>query len=323
MLNHMVTNKISADSTCIVCNQPLVYGEGLPGEQVCKSYDCIRLVKQKSSLPPMLYANIFRIQSKIIRDRHKHAKQEEERKRAIDQLIKQDDQKLAMSIKQQNEHARLFEQEGELVSIASGGPKLTNLTDRRKRKFRDHLTSKLAEANSNLELWEGYLVKNRARLEKHDDQFDKLSGLEDQVGRVCAHCRGGCCGAGHDTGFVDALLLRRVMKDKPEMRPREIYQTYMDCLPHKSIDGSCLFHTNLGCNLPRLLRSEVCNSYLCESVVDYMKKSVEEQQVKPAIVVSRNYRQFHRYDDGANLDVLRACTIVDKTVDLIDVINLD
>ncbi len=311
----------SRATQCKVCDQPLVNGSGVKGQAVCRSFDCMRLVQQQGTMPETLYTSIFKVQSKLIREKHARGKAEEARKTAIDRQIQALDQQLHDQL-EADENLSL-PKDLLLLSIASGGRQISNLPAKRKKKFRDNLNAAISEATSNIEFEDVGVNINSNRLKRSALQYREVSGLKEQTQNVCIQCQGACCIAGADKGFVEIQLLRRVMTEQPGLRPRDLYQLYMQHLPNKSVKGSCIFHTQTGCNLPRKLRSDVCNGYLCEPVETMQKKSYADQKLRPALVVSRNYRQFHKYDDGAKHDVLVTAKIEGGEVQRIDAVNLE
>ena len=85
-------------------------------------------------------------------------------------------------------------------------------------------------------------------------------------GIACAACRGECCrlGAGH--AFLDKMHLARLIvrnADKPAAR---MYRDYLRRLPRRSVVGSCPYHGEKGCVLPREKLARVCNSWQCDDL---------------------------------------------------------
>ncbi len=80
------------------------------------------------------------------------------------------------------------------------------------------------------------------------------------VGSICARCRGFCCAAGGDHGFLTTATLRRTAAAGVT---GSVVAQYMAHVPPRAYAGSCIFHTAAGCALPRELRSDTCNRYLC------------------------------------------------------------
>ncbi|HLY12485.1 MAG TPA: hypothetical protein VKW04_24490 [Planctomycetota bacterium] len=83
---------------------------------------------------------------------------------------------------------------------------------------------------------------------------------------ACASCQGLCCRHGEHHAFLRPATLRRYLRRHPDVTPAQALDTYLSYLPAHSIAGSCLYHGRQGCTLPRELRSDVCNRYLCDDL---------------------------------------------------------
>jgi hypothetical protein len=80
---------------------------------------------------------------------------------------------------------------------------------------------------------------------------------------ACAMCNGWCCKGGGDHAYLDEQTLARVRAEQPELDARAVLMLYIRRLPQAGYQGSCVFHGEQGCTLPRSLRSDVCNAYFC------------------------------------------------------------
>jgi hypothetical protein len=87
------------------------------------------------------------------------------------------------------------------------------------------------------------------------------------LGAACATCRGECCTAGGTHAFLrqDSLVRVRayLSRDGAIVDAQQIEAEYARHLPARHYRGSCVYHTPSGCALPRTLRSNLCNRYLC------------------------------------------------------------
>jgi hypothetical protein len=54
---------------------------------------------------------------------------------------------------------------------------------------------------------------------------------------------------------------------------RAVLRLYLERVPKAGYQSSCIFHGKQGCTLDRSLRSDVCNSYFCGGLHDYMASS--------------------------------------------------
>lgn len=83
------------------------------------------------------------------------------------------------------------------------------------------------------------------------------------LGRSCATCRGECCTAGGDHAFLRADSVARIRREHQALDDAGLLALYNDHVPQRHYRGSCLFHETTGCALPRTLRSDLCNRYIC------------------------------------------------------------
>jgi hypothetical protein len=98
------------------------------------------------------------------------------------------------------------------------------------------------------------------------------TGFVAEVARsACSLCRGYCCKGGGDEGYLDEATMARVRSARPELEARDVIRLYVELVPNEGYENSCLFHGNRGCMLTRSLRSDVCNSYFCRGLEDYVR----------------------------------------------------
>ncbi len=87
------------------------------------------------------------------------------------------------------------------------------------------------------------------------------------LGAGCATCRGECCTAGGTHAFLreDSLVRVRAqyLEDGHAISAEALSTEYARHLPERHYRGSCIYHTSHGCALPRGLRSNLCNRYVC------------------------------------------------------------
>jgi hypothetical protein len=98
-----------------------------------------------------------------------------------------------------------------------------------------------------------------------------LTGFAGRVAHTaCAVCKGWCCKGGGDHGYLDERVMARVRQARIELDARAVIRLYVECVPAAGYDGSCVFHGAQGCTLDRSLRSDVCNSYYCSGLGNYV-----------------------------------------------------
>jgi hypothetical protein len=58
------------------------------------------------------------------------------------------------------------------------------------------------------------------------------------------------------------------MRERPELDAEAVEQLYLSYLPEQAIAKSCSFHTDTGCALAPTLRADMCNHYLCRTLLE-------------------------------------------------------
>jgi hypothetical protein len=90
------------------------------------------------------------------------------------------------------------------------------------------------------------------------------------AGTACGLCKGWCCKNGEDDAFLDEQTLLRVRRTQPTLNASSVLRLYINRLPADAYQGSCIFHGKQGCTLDRSLRSDVCNTYFCGGLQNYL-----------------------------------------------------
>ena len=128
------------------------------------------------------------------------------------------------------------------------------------------------------------------------------------LGLSCGTCRGECCTAGGDHAFLRADSLARVRAQHPEANEDTLLARYAAYLPTRHYRGSCVYHTTAGCALPRTMRANICNRYLCGGLTQ-LKRALENVEGDAAFVGaadSVHLRRMARIDKhGAKPIMLR------------------
>jgi hypothetical protein len=85
---------------------------------------------------------------------------------------------------------------------------------------------------------------------------------------LCTFCRGRCCRYARGRhAFITAALLQRWMQHHPGATAQQAAMDYLARVPRRHVENSCLHHGPQGCTLPREMRSEICNRYACDGLV--------------------------------------------------------
>jgi hypothetical protein len=149
------------------------------------------------------------------------------------------------------------------VTVVSLVPnRLTVLPEERRRAFRERIQlvfDELAYRSDKTSEWTDGLSPSSVA-----DPPPVLSAAAEQlVGAVCAACRGFCCSGGDAHAYLRPETMGRLLRQRPELRIEQLIDLYVDRLPEQSFEGSCVFHGETGCTLPRDMRSDTCNAHFC------------------------------------------------------------
>jgi len=119
---------------------------------------------------------------------------------------------------------------------------------------------------------------------EHSADRPEPEGFAARVARTaCALCEGWCCKNGDDDGFLDERTVARVACSGSPLDARAVLRLYVERVPEAGYQGSCIFHAKQGCTLDRPLRSDVCNSYFCGGLHDYVANG---DAVRPVTVIA-------------------------------------
>ncbi len=153
----------------------------------------------------------------------------------------------------------------EVVTVPLNSRALAPMDPERVRRLRRHLVQSLRAMRT-----------MKRPVELASPLRPEPAGFVGKVARVaCGLCRGHCCRGGGDHGYLDERVMARVRQARPELDARAIMRLYVERVPQAGYAGSCVFHAETGCTLDRLLRSDVCNSYFCAGLEQFMRNFEE------------------------------------------------
>lgn len=174
------------------------------------------------------------------------------------------------------------------LTLPAGPRQQSNLAMRRQRRYRDHVTRLIAQA-----------MASRAPPPDFSEHLEAATAsshapAERLAGQVCALCQGGCCTKGGDSAYLTPDTIRRFMALHPELRPRDVLRAYLARLAPKTQRGSCINHTEHGCALPREMRSDTCNHYLCATQHELRSRLEDAPPLHGVIAIQRQQDHWHR-----------------------------
>lgn len=163
-----------------------------------------------------------------------------------------------------------------LAIVPSYENRIVNLPERRRRRFRDHLTSCITEA----------MVSGPPAKASGDGITAEHYGADlPDLAKACATCRGFCCRTGGDRAWIDANTVRRFMAGSPTLRPRDVLRVYLAHVPLRTFRYSCVYHGEQGCALPRVMRADICNTFECAGLQQLRRDLTVERPRNPAALL--------------------------------------
>lgn len=111
------------------------------------------------------------------------------------------------------------------------------------------------------------------------------AGRSTLIGSACAACRGSCCRHGAEHAYLYPDHFRRYLRNHPGTDPKELLAAYLSRLPAEAYHDSCVYHTAAGCALPREMRSNLCNTFLCGGLADLLEAQDREPAPVPVLAL--------------------------------------
>jgi hypothetical protein len=137
-------------------------------------------------------------------------------------------------------------------------PRLTRLPDRRRRALAAHLTTLAREAAA--------LRARGTPPDRASTPVPPRAELAAVLGHACGRCRGFCCMTAGDLAYLQVGTLHRWLDAHPDRDANAAVAAYLAYLGPRTVHRSCPFHRADGCSLPRDMRADICNSYICDGL---------------------------------------------------------
>ena len=171
------------------------------------------------------------------------------------------------------------------VAIPINVRHIRHLPEKRRRTFCDQL-KKLIEQAAAEQRSSTHLTDDSTTQTKHDAKMQSTE-LHSILSVVCAVCRGSCCKNGGDHGYIKVDTLVRYMRQHPELQQHQVLEEYLSFLPKKTYEDSCVYHTRLGCSLPRHMRYEGCEFFTCHGLADIKEHVIYTKSTRFFIVAMK------------------------------------
>ena len=123
-------------------------------------------------------------------------------------------------------------------------------TPKQKGRFREQL-DRLIE----------FAFREEPGIIRYDREDAEQGALMDAA---CILCKGQCClNGGPNNAFLEVEDIQRYRIRNPGATREDIVAAYEALMPEETSVMSCVFHGPKGCTLPREMRSQLCNSFVC------------------------------------------------------------
>jgi hypothetical protein len=100
-----------------------------------------------------------------------------------------------------------------------------------------------------------------------------------RVASACALCRGFCCSKAGDAAYLNPATMSRVWRAEAHLTEDQLVSAYVEAVPDRAFEGSCIFHASDGCNLPPSMRSNVCLTYQCTPLRDALAAAASDESL--------------------------------------------
>jgi len=197
----------------------------------------------------------------------------------------------------------------ERVVLPSGPRHLSNLPQRRRNRYRDHLNRIIAEAVTRpLGSDAPPAAPKRPPLQ---------ASAATLIENLCTLCGGGCCTRGGHAAYLTPETIRRVMSQHPQLRPRDVLAAYLDRVGHRTETASCVNHGANGCTLPREMRSDTCNNFYCDALSTW---AGAEGQVMPrsALAIVRRHDAWNGKELIDGNDIVRVAAVTGRAISSVE-----
>ncbi len=324
MTNTCTTLPFTNKAECEVCGCTINFPDTMQmedlGYSVCRSFDCRRIMSQKSSMAPMLFKAHLEFQRKLTRERH-------ERQAAQKKLVEK------ITTKERLEHRNIFrlilnqnpalsKANIHLVVIPSGHSELSQPGQERIDNYTQHLHSIINQALK-------YTDSSEVVYDQHHNAHERLSGviqrfdenpkLQNISNKLCSLCKGGCCAGGKDHGYLSVITIRRYLDNHPNLSKQDLLDLYLSRISPETIENACINQTSTGCSLPRELRSDICNGYYCENLKSYQKKLAGEKDIGVVLAIQRSKNNWNWFDPDINNEIVNIALVDEQKLNIMNI----
>lgn len=178
-----------------------------------------------------------------------------------------------------------------LLTVPFGGKPLVPVEDERMDAFKAHLCDVITEAfEASDEEVAAYIPEQNPEAEKP------------VYAAGCATCQGNCCELGNKSkAFLSTQTMMGHRKIWPDLTAQIMEANYLAALPELAYENGCVYQGDMGCTLPREMRSDVCNAFHCHELM-FGEERAEKNPDKPIAIIALDYdgvpQNFATLTDG-------------------------
>jgi len=176
------------------------------------------------------------------------------------------------------------------VAIPVNIRQIKNLPEKRRRTFCDKLKQLIDQAAAE-PCSSTHLTDDSTTQTKRDAQMQGTE-LHSILINACAICRGSCCKNGGEHAYLKVDTLLRYMHQHPELQQHQVLEEYLSFLTKKTYEDSCIYHAELGCSLPRHMRSEICDLFSCHGLADIEEYAIDTKSTRFFIAAMKGKNVF-------------------------------
>ena len=321
MMNDFVTNHFSNNAICEICGAHISFPDFMNGkDQVCRSFECQRIISQKATMPPLVFESHLRFQRKLETERReKEAALKKYRDEAAEREADENQRILKLV---SGRHTALSTKNIHLVVIPTGMSRSIPLDEERIEKYRQHLEEIVQTARNQVDSTNVDIGQDFEAYERRISVDEKLDGnpyLRTISDQLCGMCKGGCCTSGGDHAYLSAFTIRRYFDANPGLSDSDMQDLYLSNISSESIAGACINQTTSGCSLPKELRSDICSAFYCDSLKSFQNELFVEDEPGTVLAIQRAGTCFNAYGPGVCNDIVSVALVDEKDIQMQDV----
>jgi len=162
-----------------------------------------------------------------------------------------------------------------LVAVPFNGTRLVPVEEERMADFKTHLSDVIAQAFEASDTEVATYMPDR-----------KAEPEEPFLAAGCATCQGNCCKLGNKSkAFLSRLTMMGHRKIWPDLTAEVMEANYLAALPELASEECCVYQGEMGCTLPREMRSDICNSFHCHEL-EFGEERAKQNPDRPIAIVA-------------------------------------